>query len=200
MAGQMIRFPKPCQLSKKMCKRDWVSKGCLLDVMLVDLRLLIYFPASTLTFRSPVHHNEAVSSRPHGAAHTIYRTLKPFTTLALTSFHPEHINPLTYMSLTASTTTTSSFPIIIGAALGEYTKQTGIDLTQNPFALKIQHSDSPDGVIGLFQERENEFKEYRDGNRNMINCLKPVVQVLHALSGVLGGAISLVSLMKFSST
>jgi hypothetical protein len=101
------------------------------------------------------------------------------------------------MSSMASTPTTSGFPIIIDAALQEYTKQTGIDLTQNPFALKIQHSDSPDGVLGLFQEREKEFKEYRDGNRKLINCLKPVVQVLHALSGVLGETISIVSLTSF---
>jgi fungal STAND N-terminal Goodbye domain len=87
----------------------------------------------------------------------------------------------------------SNFRLIIDAALDEYTKQTGTDLTQNSFAHKFQHSDSPDHVLGLFQERAKEFKEYRDGNRELINFLKPAVEVLHALSGTLGEAISLVS-------
>jgi fungal STAND N-terminal Goodbye domain len=98
------------------------------------------------------------------------------------------------MSATTSTTTSpSNFRLIIDAALDEYTKQTGIDLTHNPFAYKLQHSHSPDRVLGLFQERAEQFKEYRDGNRKLINFLKPAVQVLHALSGTLGEAISLVS-------
>ena len=104
------------------------------------------------------------------------------------------------MSFMASTSTLdSNLPAIIDAALDEYTKQTGINLTQNPFSHKIHHSDSPDDIQGLFQEREKEFTEYRDGNRNLINCLKPVVQVLHALSGVLGAGISIVSLTSFIS-
>jgi fungal STAND N-terminal Goodbye domain len=103
------------------------------------------------------------------------------------------------MSATTSTTTSpSNFRLIIDAALDEYTKQTGMDLTQDPFAYKLQHSDSPHRVVGLFQDRANQFKEYRDGNRKLINFLKPVVEVLHALSGTLGEAISLVCALSFS--
>jgi fungal STAND N-terminal Goodbye domain len=97
----------------------------------------------------------------------------------------------------STTTLPSNFRLIIDAALDDYTKQTGIDLTQNPFACRIQQSDSPDHVMGLFQEREKEFKEYRDRNRKLINVLKPAVQVLHALSGTLGEAVSLVSCPSF---
>ena len=100
------------------------------------------------------------------------------------------------MSWTTSTATSSSnFRLIIDAALDEYTEQTGIDLTQNlnPFAHKIQHSDSPEVVLELFQERANEFKEYRNRNRKLINILKPVVQLLHGFSDILGEAITLVS-------
>jgi fungal STAND N-terminal Goodbye domain len=93
------------------------------------------------------------------------------------------------MSATTSTTPLSNFRLIIDAALDEYTKQTGIDLTQNPFAHNFQHSDSPDRILELFQERAKQFKEYRDGNRKLINFLKPAVEVLHALSGTLGEAV-----------
>jgi fungal STAND N-terminal Goodbye domain len=101
------------------------------------------------------------------------------------------------MSLTSTTTSPHNFQIILDAALDEYTKQTGVDLAQNPFAHKLQHIDSSDGVLKLFQEREREFKEYRDRNRKMINLLKPTVQVLHALSGPLGESINLVSCTSF---
>jgi hypothetical protein len=100
------------------------------------------------------------------------------------------------MNWTTSTATSSSnFRLIIDSALDEYTKQTGIDLTQNlnPFAHKIQHSDSPEVVLELFQERANEFKEYRDRNRKLINALKPAVQLLHTFSNILGEVITPVS-------
>jgi hypothetical protein len=48
------------------------------------------------------------------------------------------------MSSTTSTTTFSSIPQIIIDALDNYTKQTGIDLTTNPFSDKLQLSDFPE--------------------------------------------------------
>jgi len=77
--------------------------------------------------------------------------------------------------------------------LADYAKQTGIDLTENPFAEKIELSNSPEAILELLQERENAFKEYREGSRRLITCLTPAVTVLHALSGILGEAVSLVS-------
>jgi fungal STAND N-terminal Goodbye domain len=78
-------------------------------------------------------------------------------------------------------------------ALADYANQTGIDLSQNPFAEKLRQSDTPDAILKLLQEREKAFKEYRDGNRRLISCLNPAVRVLHVFSGTLGEAISLVS-------
>jgi fungal STAND N-terminal Goodbye domain len=98
--------------------------------------------------------------------------------------------------MASTSTLPSNLPTIINTALDEYTKQTGINLTQHPSSHKIHQSDSPDDILALFQQREKEFKEYRDGNRKLINCLKPVVQVLHAFSGVLGGAVGIVSLIS----
>jgi fungal STAND N-terminal Goodbye domain len=86
----------------------------------------------------------------------------------------------------------SNFQIIVDA-LDDYAKQTGIDLTKNPFVEKIQHSNSPDDILGLLKEREKTFKNYRDVNRRLINCLTPAVKVLHAFSGILGKGASLVS-------
>ena len=78
--------------------------------------------------------------------------------------------------------------------MADYAKITGIDLPNNPFATMIEHSNSPDSILQLLQERERAFKEYRDGDRRLISCLSPAVKVLQAFSGILGDAVSLVSI------
>ena len=78
-------------------------------------------------------------------------------------------------------------------ALAKYSKETGIDLSNNPFATALEQSSSPEDIIQLLQQREKAFKEYRDGNRTLINCLSPTVKVLQAFSGILGKAVTLVS-------
>ena len=90
--------------------------------------------------------------------------------------------------------TTISNSQLVTKALVDYAEQTGIDLTENPFADKLQRCDSAEDISGLLQDRAKAFKEYRDGNRKLINCLKPVVQFLYTFSGTLGGALVLVSL------
>jgi hypothetical protein len=86
----------------------------------------------------------------------------------------------------------SNFQLIINA-VADYANQTGLDLVKNPFAEKIELSNSPEAILELLQEREKAFKEYREGNRRLITCLTPAVMVLHAFSGILGEAVTLVS-------
>jgi len=95
-------------------------------------------------------------------------------------------------SIGHSTITPSNFHLVVDA-LGDYLNQTGVDLSQNPFAEKIQLSNTPNDILEILEEREKAFKEYRDGNRRLISCLSPTVRVLHAFSGTLGGVIGLVS-------
>ena len=96
------------------------------------------------------------------------------------------------MSSTNHPTNSPSNLQLIVNALGDYATLTGIDLSKDPFAEKLQLSTSPDSILELLRERENAFKEYRDGNRRLINSLSPAVQVLHAFSNTLGEALSLV--------
>ena len=91
-----------------------------------------------------------------------------------------------------ATSSTSNIQLIIDA-LADYSKMTGIDLSNNPFASALEQSNSPETILQLLQGREKAFKEYRDGNRGLINCLSPAVKVLQAFSGILGEAVSLVS-------
>jgi fungal STAND N-terminal Goodbye domain len=97
---------------------------------------------------------------------------------------------------------TPNFESILNAALDSYAKQTGIDLTKHPSANKLQNCSSPNDVLQILSERESAFKDYRDQYRNLINRVRPVVQVVHALSAILGEMASLVSsaIVFFSSS
>ncbi|KAN0120792.1 hypothetical protein V8E52_004061 [Russula decolorans] len=92
---------------------------------------------------------------------------------------------------TSSTSSTSNIQLITNA-LTDYTKITGVDLSKNPFAAAIEQWNSPEAILELLQERENSFKEYRDNNPRLINCLTPAVRVIQTFSGILGEALTLV--------
>src|SRR6266566_5321156 len=97
------------------------------------------------------------------------------------------------MSSTEQATSSFSHAQLIVDALTDYSKETGIDLSKYPIAAAFEQSNSPEAILQLFRQRERAFKEYRDGNRRLINCLSPAVKVLQAFSGILGGVVSLVS-------
>ena len=82
---------------------------------------------------------------------------------------------------------------LIVDALADYTKETGIDLSKNPFAAKFEQSSSPEAILQLLHEREKAFNQYRNDNRGLINCLNPAVKIIHRFSGILGQAVCQVS-------
>jgi hypothetical protein len=94
----------------------------------------------------------------------------------------------------SSVPTSSNIQLIFDAALSDYSKQTGIDLSTYPFAQDLQDCRSADDLLNVLQDRAKQFQTYRDGNRKLINCLKPVVRILHTLSGFLAEATAVVSL------
>jgi fungal STAND N-terminal Goodbye domain len=94
------------------------------------------------------------------------------------------------MSSGQETSSTSNIKSIIDAALADYAETTGIELSKSSFSAMLEQSNSSEAILQLFQEREKAFKEYRDGNRRLINCLSPAVKVLQAFSGILGEAVS----------
>jgi hypothetical protein len=97
------------------------------------------------------------------------------------------------MSSTGQATSSPSTVQSIIDALADYTNVTGIDLSKNPFAAAIELSNSPEAILELLQEREKAFKEYRDGKRRLISCLRPAVKVIQLFSGILGEAANGVS-------
>ena len=95
--------------------------------------------------------------------------------------------------MSSMATSSSNFQSILDAALDDYHKHTGIDLTKHPSAAQLQNCHSPDDVVQLLLERETSFKDYREKYCKLIDCLRPVVKVIHALSGILGEGAGLVS-------
>jgi len=93
----------------------------------------------------------------------------------------------------ATSSTSSTFSVqLITNALVDYSKITGIDLSKNPFAAAIESANTPREILELLQDREKAFKDYREGNRRLISCLSPAVNVIQAFSAILGEAVSLV--------
>ena len=88
--------------------------------------------------------------------------------------------------------------LIIDDALADYARITGIDLSDTPFATTFEQSNSPEAILQLLQGREKAFKEYRNGDRRLISCLSPMVKVLQAFSGIIGEAVSLMSIQPIN--
>ena len=91
----------------------------------------------------------------------------------------------------ATSSSTSSSRLIIDA-LANYAEITGKDLSKNSFVAELELSNSPQGILHLLQERMKVSKVDQD-NQKLINCLSSTVSTLHALSGVLGEVVDLVS-------
>ena len=86
----------------------------------------------------------------------------------------------------------SNFRSILDA-VDKYAEQTCINLKESPFAEKVMVCDSPSAVLSLLQENVKAFKDHRDSNRKLIECIGPVVKFVHAFTGILGEAVGLVS-------
>lgn len=92
----------------------------------------------------------------------------------------------------SSTTPSSNFRLVLDA-LESYANKTGVDLKEKPFADELLRCDSPDSILELLQKGAEGFKRYRDGNRELIKLLTPIVHVLYPLSAIIGeiGAVSI---------
>ena len=87
------------------------------------------------------------------------------------------------MSSPSNTTFSSSvFDTIFNAALEKYTKKTGIDLCNHLLAPRIDRCNGPDAILNIFQEQARAFDEFKNGDAKLLRWLRPVVNVLHALS------------------
>ena len=85
-----------------------------------------------------------------------------------------------------------SFQSVFKAALDEYTKHTGNDLTNHPLSIKVESCRSPGDVLDVLEEQAKVFREFREGNKTLMKVIEPTVNVLCSLSGVFSDNIGLV--------
>lgn len=95
------------------------------------------------------------------------------------------------MSSTGQATSSTSNLKVFTDALADYARITGVDLSTNPYADKLEQLNSPEAIRQLLRDREEAFKKFRNRYRRLINYIVPCVEVLHAISGTLGEALSL---------
>lgn len=97
------------------------------------------------------------------------------------------------MSSTRQVTPSAAHTKLINDALANYTKITGITLSENPYASTLKQSNSPKDILKLLKKQGQEFEEYRKGDHRLISYLSPAVKVFQAFSKILGGVGGLVS-------
>jgi len=78
-------------------------------------------------------------------------------------------------------------------ALDPFLKQMHINLDDNPFAEEVEDCASPGAVLRLLERNMNAFKVYRDGDRRLINRLRPIITIIYPFSAILGDTTILVN-------
>ena len=85
-------------------------------------------------------------------------------------------------SISDPSPSSSTSEATIGIALSNYTRQTGIDLTNDPLTVQIRNCDTPSAILDILQGKAWDFEEVRNGDVKLIEYLRPIIGGLHILS------------------
>jgi fungal STAND N-terminal Goodbye domain len=75
----------------------------------------------------------------------------------------------------------SHLRVLFEAALGDYKRQTGIELSEHPLAERLQNCNSVESVTAILHQQAQNFKEFQEKDK-VLKPLKKVLTVLHRLS------------------
>ncbi len=120
--------------------------------------------------------------------------LTPATFPVIPSLNEQTTRSLSFASHTIASSPT--FQSVFNAALDEYTRHTGNDLANHPLSEKLESCRSPGDVLGVLQEQAKVFREFREGNKKLMEVIEPTVNVLYSLSGVFSDNMGLVRLFQ----
>ncbi|KAH9178014.1 hypothetical protein EDB89DRAFT_2239731 [Lactarius sanguifluus] len=96
------------------------------------------------------------------------------------------------MSQVPSTSTSSTdFGTIFGAALEAYNKQTKKDIASHPLAVQLQSCDSPSAILAILRAQVQAFDQFQIADEKLTKWLDPTVNVLYAFSVTLGEGVGL---------
>jgi len=86
------------------------------------------------------------------------------------------------MTLTRSPFPSSSVSDeIFCVALGNYTRQTGIDLMNNPLTIRVKNCDTPNAILDILREQVLAFDGVKHGNAQLLECLMPIRSIIDCL-------------------
>ena len=91
------------------------------------------------------------------------------------------------------TSSSENYQAIFDNALETYKRKTGNDPVSDPLFRRIESCDSPDTVVDVLREQIPGFDQ--SANR-LTTWVKPTINVLYTFSSTVGGAVSLVSIIK----
>ena len=94
--------------------------------------------------------------------------------------------PLTLMSHTHPTSTSSNFQPIFDNALEAYEKRTKKVLRTHPLAAQLQDCGSPSSILDVLQQQIQVLKQSQQRSERWTRWLDPTVKVLHAFSDKFG--------------
>ncbi|KAN0109637.1 hypothetical protein V8E52_009074 [Russula decolorans] len=97
------------------------------------------------------------------------------------------------MSRTHSTTSSSSsFHLIINNALKAYEKRTKNNLLSHPLAEQLQTCNSPGDILLVLQQQVQENNRSQSGDEMLTKWLDPTVKVLYSFTETLGEGVGIV--------
>ena len=73
--------------------------------------------------------------------------------------------------------------MLFQAALDDYEKQTGIELSKHPLAERLQDCNSVEAVTDVIREKAQDLNKFRQKDK-VLKPLKNVLTVLHIISSV----------------
>ena len=71
--------------------------------------------------------------------------------------------------------------VIFGIALNDYTRQTGIDLLNNPLAVQVKNCATPSALLDVLREQALAIDGVEDDNTQLIECLGPIKAIIEYL-------------------
>jgi len=84
-----------------------------------------------------------------------------------------------------------TFQSIFDAALDEYKKKTDRDLRTHPLAAELDHCNSHDAILLVFQKQADALDQARKSNKTFLN---PLIHILHMFSESVAKFVGIVSL------
>jgi hypothetical protein len=90
----------------------------------------------------------------------------------------------------------SYFQDFFSASVEKYRETTKIDLLTHPLTAQLQTCNSPTDILAVLRTRVQQFEQSTRRDDKLINCLKPIVNVVYAFSEALGTGVELVSSIR----